>query len=1014
MQTRLYNSFTPIFKISVMKKNLLFITLSIICLTASYAQTYTFTNCGATGAVGPSQAQVNATYTGVNTLAGKVTSSSGIQQWTVPVTCTYRITAEGATGGGQTGASNQRGGYGASIAGDFTLTAGEVLYILVGQQGTGVTITSNRWIGGGGGGSFVVKSPYNTNASILVAAGGGGGRGNSTSTAQKDANASSTSGKQGLPTTTGGGAGGTNGSGGGVPSSSTNVYAAGGGGFLSTGNGTNGTKPGGGKSFVNGGVGGLNLCTTGNNGAIVGTGGFGGGGGAEYRVCASGNATSAGGGGGGYSGGGGGNNTGGAGGSINNGANPSNTVLSSIAHGEVTIQLIGTAPTAASFSAGATTLCVGDSSTYTASATGGTSVKYSILTGGASIDSTTGKATSVVSDFTVRATISNCVGSITVDRAVTVQTQTAAPSITTPLCAGATSVSGTSTANASVIVTVNGVAQAAVSANGAGAWSRSVAALTSGHSVTATAQVSGQCVSASSTAVVVLSSCSPTWLGTTSADWGTPGNWSGGFVPNSCASNVTIPAGTPFAPSITTASYTVGNVDIASGVNLTLTGNNLNVCGNWVAGTGADAVTVGTGNVVFQGTGVQTISGNTNFESLTVNSAGSYTNSGTTTISRLYRPQSGTLNNTGSLSFLSTSPSDIATIDLTTGNTGSITGNIIAQRYVPVGGSNQHYVSSPVNNLPLSQLGASGTAGFVTPTGTCDETQLQTGSPYGSVFRYSEANGASCSLAGWEVVTSGNAENARGYSAYLTGAGAPLSVTGAANMSATYIKGGNTNSNWTNTTLQGRSQNSGWTLVGNPYLSTLNLGDKTGAGFDNQAQVWQTSGPYAGTYQAVMMGGGSAFVAPFQGFMVHNNTPSTTIDFTVGRAECVNSTSTFYKTGNSNGTLSIKVAGNNYNDITKVVFDDQATNSFDVAVDANKLPVRLVQPSIATKVSNTLYSINNLESISTNPIVPMDFMAGTNGTFTFTVDDIATFDPTVMIYLGRQKCNNWMARFASK
>jgi hypothetical protein len=62
-------------------------------------------------------------------------------------------------------------------------------------------------------------------------------------------------------------------------------------------------------------------------------------------------------------------------------------------------------------------------------------------------------------------------------------------------------------------------------------------------------------------------------------------------------------------------------------------------------------------------------------------------------------------------------------------------------------------------------------------------------------------------------------------------------------------------------------------LVGNPYLSTINLGDKTGAGFDNQAQVWQTSGPYAGTYQAVMMGRGSAFVAPFQGFMVHNNTP---------------------------------------------------------------------------------------------------------------------------------------------
>jgi hypothetical protein len=71
-------------------------------------------------------------------------------------------------------------------------------------------------------------------------------------------------------------------------------------------------------------------------------------------------------------------------------------------------------------------------------------------------------------------------------------------------------------------------------------------------------------------------------------------------------------------------------------------------------------------------------------------------------------------------------------------------------------------------------------------------------------------------------------------------------------------------------TLQGRTQNGGWSLVGNPYLSTVNLAAK--AGLDAQAQVWQTSGPYAGTYQAVIMGGGSAFVAPFQGFMVHKTT----------------------------------------------------------------------------------------------------------------------------------------------
>jgi hypothetical protein len=211
--------------------------------------------------------------------------------------------------------------------------------------------------------------------------------------------------------------------------------------------------------------------------------------------------------------------------------------------------------------------------------------------------------------------------------------------------------------------------------------------------------------------------------------------------------NVTIPAGTPNAPAITTANFTVGNVNIASGVNLTLTGNNLNVCGNWAAGTGSNAVTVGTGRVILQGTGSQTITGNTRFESLTVNSVGgSYTNTGIVEIASRLRPQDGTLTNSGTLHFLSTSATDIATINLAVGNTGTISGNIIADRFVPVSGSNQHYVSSPIDNLPLSQLGASGGSGFVVPTPTCDETVLASGSPYGTVFRYNEANGASCSL----------------------------------------------------------------------------------------------------------------------------------------------------------------------------------------------------------------------------------------------------------------------------
>ena len=60
----------------------------------------TFTSCDAIRHIGPTQAQVDAEYLGTN-LEGLVTSSSGIQLFTVPFSGTFTITAIGATGGNE-------------------------------------------------------------------------------------------------------------------------------------------------------------------------------------------------------------------------------------------------------------------------------------------------------------------------------------------------------------------------------------------------------------------------------------------------------------------------------------------------------------------------------------------------------------------------------------------------------------------------------------------------------------------------------------------------------------------------------------------------------------------------------------------------------------------------------------------------------------------------------------------------------------------------------------------------
>ena len=104
-------------------------------------------------------------------------TTTGYQEWTVPKSGTYRIEAKGAQGAQSSNAGGYTVGKGAYIRGDFSLTKGDIYFILVGQAGQ----TQNQ-NGGGGGGSFVVKkttSVLNGPADlskILVIAGGGGGQ----------------------------------------------------------------------------------------------------------------------------------------------------------------------------------------------------------------------------------------------------------------------------------------------------------------------------------------------------------------------------------------------------------------------------------------------------------------------------------------------------------------------------------------------------------------------------------------------------------------------------------------------------------------------------------------------------------------------------------------------------------------------------------------------------------------------------------------------------------------------
>lgn len=257
-----------------------------------------------------------------------------IQFYVVPTTGRYVIEAAGAQGG----AGRGPGGKGARVKGTFNLVAGEVLQIVVGQQGTSGSTPPRPargggegaylWNGatarfmpaGGGGGSFVWKGSMACAlpAKPLLAAGGGGGNGGD--------------GVVTIDAARGAGSGGRNGHGGASDLGYFHYSGGGGTGWLSAG--ANGSAP----TFCRGGehwAGGVGFDYCGNHG---GNGGFGGGGGGAFIGCGSG-------GGGGYSGGGGGTQAGpggGGGSSYNAGDNQTNTPGVQTGDGEVSIAAVPT------------------------------------------------------------------------------------------------------------------------------------------------------------------------------------------------------------------------------------------------------------------------------------------------------------------------------------------------------------------------------------------------------------------------------------------------------------------------------------------------------------------------------------------------------------------------------------------------------------------------------------------------------------------------------------------------
>ncbi len=174
----------------------------------------------------------------------------------------------------------------------------------------------------------------------------------------------------------------------------------------------------------------------------------------------------------------------------------------------------------------------------------------------------------------------------------------------------------------------------------------------------------------------------------------------------------------------------------------------------------------------------------------------------------------------------------------------------------------------------------------------------------------------------------------------------------------------------------------GWNLLGNPYTSAIDwdLLTKTSK-VDGAVYVLRASD---GAYVSWNGSSGSltdGIIPPMQGFFVHTTDSSQSV--TMEKTDQLHSSTKFYKNtkADRNNTLIIKVSSSNGESKTYIQFREDATKSFDHAIDAYKLFGYSTAPQVYTNDGENLYSINCIPTDLDSYQLPMGIKISSSGSF---------------------------------
>jgi hypothetical protein len=466
------------------------------------------------------------------------------------------------------------------------------------------------------------------------------------------------------------------------------------------------------------------------------------------------------------------------------------------------------------------------------------------------------------------------------------------------------------------------------------------------------------------------------WAGGTSSSWNNSANWCGG-IPTS-STDVIIPSGTSFSPTIDLPNATVRNITINSGATLTSTNNvAFNIYGDFVNnGTYTD----NGANVSFLGSTSQGVTNMASSKNLTVNNSSGVVLNSDLTVTGAITLTSGTLNSSGRL-----------TLNLSTGyidpsGSGAISGNMSVLRnssdFTTASlTSNYHYIGTPLQGATLAQIN--------------DDILLDNAT---ELYGYYEGDGNIYIQSRWKSLVSGTWAKPLStvMNAQLFGAGSASSMVGyclrfnlsspeALDITGTYThsSGSSFTTGLLSYTDGGQAWGNGWHLISNPYPSYIdwNSAAVTKTNLERGITYYNSSTnqnadylPAQDEFPEAFNNGGSPFIPAMQAFWVQVK-PIGNGSVTVGNSARVASPNlsafgtvpSFYRAKASSAqVLKFQLSDNKGSDETNIRFGASATDKFDGLYDIYKTSDNSFIPTLYTITNGEKYAVNSLPEISQN------------------------------------------------